>query len=319
MQAPRDVVPGVTVVIPVKDRADLLAETLRSLSAQTRPADEVIVVDDASRDDSAAVAEGAGAIVIRNTRSLGPSAARNLGIERATRAYLCPLDSDDILLPEMLERLARALDDAPGASFAFGRALVVSRTEGGWQPEGVVAPPQSEGPRASIGSLFAWNYVPSCAVMARTEALREVGGYPTDYVRSEDHYLWLQLARRGEPVAVDEVVGVHRRHAGNRHDPVRARDATEMITRLAETDPELAGSVPERRGMQYADMAISTLYLRRPLLTLRVTWDLVLRPPRRLRTLRAAVQRWRERRLAGRRARELWRESDVPQLLASYQ
>src|SRR5919204_6512245 len=113
----------VTVVIPVRDRAALLAETLRSVAEQSAPAGELIVADDGSRDDSAAVAERAGARVLRRAEGgWGAAGARNAALEAATGARILFLDSDDLLVPTALERLGPALDAAPDAPFAYGRA-----------------------------------------------------------------------------------------------------------------------------------------------------------------------------------------------------
>ena len=90
--------PLISVIIPVKDRANDLSECLNSLQNLCWPKDklEIIVIDDGSRDESPLIAEQAGAVVIRNPESLGPAAARNKGAQIANGEFLAFIDSDCI-------------------------------------------------------------------------------------------------------------------------------------------------------------------------------------------------------------------------------
>jgi|SRR5215218_707737 len=91
--------PAVSVVVPTRNRAGYLDVTLASLAAQSGDVPyEVVVVDDGSTDDSAAVAERHGVPVVRHESSRGPNAARNAGVA-ATRAPLVALVDDDVRVP----------------------------------------------------------------------------------------------------------------------------------------------------------------------------------------------------------------------------
>jgi glycosyltransferase involved in cell wall biosynthesis len=105
---------NISVVIPCYNAARFLAETLRSVLAQTRPPFEVIVVDDGSVDESAAVAKrfGAPVRVIRQPNQ-GESAARNRGIDGATGEWVAFLDADDVWAPEKLARQWAAVQGRP--------------------------------------------------------------------------------------------------------------------------------------------------------------------------------------------------------------
>ncbi|MCS6931141.1 MAG: glycosyltransferase [Acetobacteraceae bacterium] len=94
----------VAVLIPARDAAATLAETLDSLAAQTRPPDEVIVVDDGSRDGTAALARRhplAPRVLAGPGR--GPAAATNLGVRAASAGWIAALDADDLAPPERIE------------------------------------------------------------------------------------------------------------------------------------------------------------------------------------------------------------------------
>jgi glycosyltransferase involved in cell wall biosynthesis len=319
MPSPRTLRPGVTVMIPVKDRAGLLAETLRSVREQTRPVDEILVIDDGSVDDSAAVARDAGATVIVNERpGLGPAGPRNVGLEHVGTELVCPFDSDDLLLPPAIELLEAALIDSPDAPFVFGRALSAARHEDGWRPEGIIAPLDDDLDHV-LCALFARNFVPSCAAMARTADVLSVGCYAEDLPLYMDHHLWLRLARNGLPVHVPELVSVYRRHPGNLSNPVEAREPMDVITEMANEDPRLAGCRPERLGVQLFETVNAALKLRHLAVAAGATWTHLVRESERDRILRAAIQWARARRQAYREAEDLWTaDADLRDLLSSY-
>ncbi|SOC89508.1 Glycosyltransferases, probably involved in cell wall biogenesis [Curtobacterium sp. 314Chir4.1] len=100
----------VSVVVPVRDDAAHLRQCLDALAGQSVPADEVIVVDNGSRDDSAAVAESAGAVVLtERVRGIARASAR--GYDRASGDVLVRLDADSIPPPGWIGDALRLLDD----------------------------------------------------------------------------------------------------------------------------------------------------------------------------------------------------------------
>src|SRR4051794_32304698 len=93
----------VSVVIPAYRRPGMVERALRSVLAQTRRPAEVIVVDDASGDDTGARAAALGARVITHERNSGRGATRNRGIAAASQDWIALLDCDDEWLPRHLE------------------------------------------------------------------------------------------------------------------------------------------------------------------------------------------------------------------------
>jgi GT2 family glycosyltransferase len=113
----------VAIVIPTWNRRELLARALESLRAQTYPAGRVIVVDNGSTDDAAAVAERAGAQVISLGTNTGFAAAVNRGIREAGDwEYLGVLNNDVILDKNWLDHLVKKLESRD-AAFAAGKLL----------------------------------------------------------------------------------------------------------------------------------------------------------------------------------------------------
>ena len=111
--------PTISVVIPVKDDAEMLQRCLASLARQTRAAHEVIVVDNGSTDDSAAVAEAHGARVVRESRP-GITAAASAGYDRAVGDIIARCDADSFLPDDWLERIERAFHDDPAIEAITG-------------------------------------------------------------------------------------------------------------------------------------------------------------------------------------------------------
>jgi len=103
--------PGVSVVIPTRDRPDRLARCLVALDAQIEPPVEVIVVDDGSSDDTGSHAASAGAQVVRHPYNKGNGAALKSGIRAATGEYVLILDGDGQHKPEDAVRLASRLGE----------------------------------------------------------------------------------------------------------------------------------------------------------------------------------------------------------------
>ena len=98
--------PLVSVIIPTFNRATMVVEAVDSVLAQSYQPLEIIVVDDGSTDDTAVRLSGYGERikVIRRPLNRGVSAARNCGIRQSCGHYLALLDSDDLWLPDKIER-----------------------------------------------------------------------------------------------------------------------------------------------------------------------------------------------------------------------
>lgn len=117
----------VTVVIPMHGRADLTDRAVKSVLAQTYPAIEMVVVDDASPVPYVASAgelpRGVAVRTLRLERNSGPGAAREAGRRLAAGEYISYFDSDDFWAPRFLEVLVSALRSAPGAGMAYCASL----------------------------------------------------------------------------------------------------------------------------------------------------------------------------------------------------
>ena len=188
--------PRVSVVVTLYNYAHTIAEALRSVALSDLDDVELVLVDDASTDDSLAVARAtldelpwlSGRIVERGANG-GLARARNLGLEHARADYAFVLDADNAVHRSGLRRLADALDEHPEAHFAYG----LIRTLGPSGPMGLT----------SWAPWDPWwlridNYIDAMALVRRASVL-EAGGYTTEEALYgwEDFELWCKLASRG--------------------------------------------------------------------------------------------------------------------------
>jgi GT2 family glycosyltransferase len=124
----------VSAIVPTWNRADLLRSLLTNLSAQTRPPDQVIVVDNGSTDATQLVAREFRVDLAVFPENRGFAAAVNEGIGRAKGDWLLILNNDVVLEPEWLERLLASVEDE-NASFAAGKLLRmddIQTVDGSW-------------------------------------------------------------------------------------------------------------------------------------------------------------------------------------------
>lgn len=197
--------PPVSVVVPAYNAARTLSRALDSIAVQTHPSAEVIVVDDASSDDTAAVAEAhpLRPRVLRLASNHGAGGALHRGIEAATHDWIAFLDADDEWLPEKLAYQLAALADEPDAGVvATGFVFVGRDGKDAW--EYGVAPFAHSGRDFWRNLLVDSAILQSSAMVRRRLALATGGVEPTMRTGSDQH-LFLRLAGLA-PVAY-----VHRR------------------------------------------------------------------------------------------------------------
>jgi GT2 family glycosyltransferase len=200
--------PSCSVIIPCYNGARFLPATLGSLLEQTRPPDEIIVVDDGSTDDSGEVASRFSPRVqlLRQTNR-GESVARNAGLRAAGGEYVVFLDADDLLAPEAIERSSAAVESVPGAVAVLG---VVLFTDDRAVPLDHYVPTFTGFFPMIIRTNFG---PPHCWFTPRNLAMR-VGGFREDLVHSEDWEFWGRIALTGAPlVCVPYEGALYRKHA----------------------------------------------------------------------------------------------------------
>jgi glycosyltransferase involved in cell wall biosynthesis len=193
--------PLVSIITPAYDVAPFIGDAILSVRAQDTADWEMVVVDDGSRDATAAAAaeaaEGDPRIRILRQPNQGVSAARGAGIVAAQGTALLFLDADDWLAPDALGRLLRALDAAPQAVAAYGAwASVAEAARPGDAPLRLKPGPFPEGD--ILDRLLVQNLLANGGhLLARRAAFEATGGFLTELRYGEDWECWIRLALLG--------------------------------------------------------------------------------------------------------------------------
>lgn len=202
--------PTVSVIIPTYNRAQLVGHAVRSVLAQTYQDFELIVIDDASTDNTqelVASFKEPRIRYIRHSQNGGVSAARNTGIEASRGEYIAFLDSDDKWLPEKLEKqvqLFRESDSKVGVIYTW-QCFINDNNE-----RTRTLDPKYSG--FILDDLLYANVLGTTSTfMVRRECLHKVKGFDSDMpVYGEDWDLWIRLAQQYKFDFVPEVL-VHYR------------------------------------------------------------------------------------------------------------
>lgn len=197
-------VPLVSVLCICGDHGRFVGECLSSLEAQTWPNLEILVLDNASTDDSLQVIDGWAAAtkrrheVIRQGRAEGVCRNFNTLFARARGAYFCLLAADDTLLPEKFERQVRLLEAAgPGVAVVYSDATQID--EAGKELPGLFVSShrkRDDCPEGEVlGELLKGNWIPAHGALTRRGAWEKCGPWDEALVY-EDWDMWLRLAAR---------------------------------------------------------------------------------------------------------------------------
>jgi glycosyltransferase involved in cell wall biosynthesis len=197
--------PDISVVLPTHNRAGLLPRAIASVLAQTDVAFELIVVDDASGDGTAkylATLSDPSVRVLTAQTNLGPSGARNRGLEAARAPAVAFLDSDDCYRPRRLAASLAALRD-PAVVAVLSSALKHDRGV----PREARIPDLTLQPAAFEWALIC-DLIPveATSLTIRREAALAVGGFSAALRLAEDREFLIRLARRGSGRLVSEVL-----------------------------------------------------------------------------------------------------------------
>ncbi len=216
-----------SVLIPTRNRRNVVVVALRSALAQRDVAVEVVVTDDGSTDGTSdGTSEALAALnderltIIRHGRSEGVAAARNSALAVARGRYIAFLDDDDVWSPHKLRSQLDAITLAPGARWSCVGAV--------WLDDGQVGRPERPPEQADQSdALLQRNTMPGGAsgVLAERKLVTEVGGFDVSFSTMADWDLWVRLALRSPVAAVDRpLVGYAIHAASMSHDVARLLD-----------------------------------------------------------------------------------------------
>ncbi|HEX6489384.1 MAG TPA: glycosyltransferase [Candidatus Dormibacteraeota bacterium] len=213
----------VSAVVVCYNHARFLREALRSVDAQSRRPDQVVVIDDASTDGSQglirewAAASGLNPTVILHAENRGPCPTFNEALRLVDGDLIAALAADDYWLPDKLRLQADVLDAAPAAVGVVYSDVPIVDELGQTVAESFLNSYDAPSPRpagAVFESLLDHNFVPGPGAMYRRACVDEVG-YLDERLQHEDWDFWLRIAAHFEFAYLDADVARYRRVAGS--------------------------------------------------------------------------------------------------------
>ncbi len=232
--------PSIAIVVPNYNHASFLSESLTSIASQTTAPDEVLIIDDASTDDSVRVitefiASHPTWKLVRHDERLGVNVTQNEGIHQVQSDWILFLGADDELHPTYLAKVVDQLSRGPDAGLVCACVELIGRTE-----RNNLRPPiiPSAEPRYFPSEMYKRllrsgdNYHIGTVTLYRRTALMAFGGFDPGLESLADGVLARQIALRYGFSFIPEVLGYWRRHGDNY--------SVTTVTRADSINPPLA-------------------------------------------------------------------------------
>lgn len=223
---------NISVIIPAHNAASFLQQAVDSVLSQTRPAREIIIVNDGSKDGTLEIARGnegshpsGTQILVIDQKNAGVSAARNAGAARASGEYLAFMDADDLYLPGLLAAAEKAFRLIPSCVCFFSNQAMFDDQgdrHHGWldgkpfrkipvtEQDGILIPQES-----LFLSLLAGSFIPPSASVIRRDIAMTVGLFDPGVTTSEDRDFYCRLALFGPMAYVTDCLSRGRLHESN--------------------------------------------------------------------------------------------------------
>lgn len=197
---------SVSVVIPFYSRVDWLIEALDSVAKQTYPVKETIVIDDGSSEDISYLEDSYPTVTFLFQENRGAAAARNKGIDASTGEIIMFLDSDDVWMPEKVEKQVRYMEQRRVQWSVHYYETV------GLEKNKLVAQPEYAG----LGWKRFYNTISfqTSTVAIRREALGRKR-FAVDMRNGQDVYLWFKMANEYELGVLPECLSLYRMRGSN--------------------------------------------------------------------------------------------------------
>jgi glycosyltransferase involved in cell wall biosynthesis len=212
----------IDIIVPCYGYGHFLRECVSSVLRQSLADLRILIIDDASPDETpevaaALAAEDARVEVRRHAVNRGHIATYNEGIEWASADYMLLLSADDFLLPGSLERAVSFLDLYPDVGFVYGRWIDYATGEPISIPSAIPGEPPSRvfASGEFIRHLIPENHVATPTAIVRTKLQKELGGYRPHLPHAGDLEMWLRFAVHAPVGALAAYQAAYRRHARN--------------------------------------------------------------------------------------------------------
>ena len=224
----------ISIGIPCYNQGEFIAECIESVLNQTMSPHEIIVCNDGSQDDTRYIAKSYPVKYIEQVNK-GLASARNTMIMNMTGDYFFPLDSDDKMVPNCLERISKAIEENPDADIVAPSFKCFGKydSEVILMPNPILEdfkPVDFKTPVNRIGYFSA----------IKKEALLEVGGYSPKMTWGwEDYHLTINLLSIGKKIVTIPEVLIYYRTKDESMITVANAHASELMTQIYKDFPNL--------------------------------------------------------------------------------
>ncbi len=230
----------IDVIVPCHNYGRFLAECVESVTSQSHRELRVLIIDDASTDDTAVIGEELAAAdprvtFLRHAAGHGHISTYNQGLDWADGDYFLVLSADDFVLPGAFERALRILDARRQVGLLYAAFVEYRvpdqqpyRVKRPWHPGPVaisktmpeqLPKPSSTNSVQPAELIRSWgvigNHVGMSTAITRTVVQKRLGGYRKDLPHSGDLEMWLRFALHSKVVYLDQLQAVYRRHGQN--------------------------------------------------------------------------------------------------------
>lgn len=208
----------ISVFVACYNYGRFLPKCLNSILNQTRKTDEILVVDDASTDNTPEIIKPYLGKVkyIRHKKNIGSQKMFNVGVTIAKGDYILAISADDWLRPQMLEKEASILDRNPEVGLVYSQAFTVEQG----QKRLIVARPA--GKESYIGRkedfkllLTQGCFIPAMTVLVRKKVYDHLGSWDTKLKFSQDYEMWIRIAKHYALAYIAEPLAYYRIHGKN--------------------------------------------------------------------------------------------------------
>ena len=201
-----------SVVIPLYNKEKEVTNTLKSVLNQTYKADEIIVVDDGSTDNSKEVVKKIKEVKLIKQENCGVSCARNRGVEEAKNEYICFVDADDLWEEDFLEEIKRLIESFPQAIFYSTSHKMIDEN-------GKIIKAKTLHNFFGIVNKFFQTFNSNYGLINSSSVCIKKGVnifFPVDEKKGEDICLWIELAKEGKLAHSSKPLSIYKLDASNR-------------------------------------------------------------------------------------------------------
>ena len=226
----------VSIITPSYNQAKYLEQTITSVLEQSYPSIEYIVVDGKSKDDSIDIIKKYADKLAYwvSEKDKGQADAINKGFSRATGEIIAWLNSDDYYLPRAVQAAVKVFEENPDIVLVYGNMLAVNE-------HGVTFNTMNYR-QLTLKDLLCFNIIGQPAVFMRRSALQQTSGLDATFHFLLDHLLWIQIAKQGKILHVNQTWAAARYHAEAKNVSKAAefgREAFRILETIAQ-DKDLA-------------------------------------------------------------------------------